>query len=122
MRRSSRVRLALVKQNSPTRPARPAAAPSAARCAVSAAVARAARIVAGSASSRTRPSIRGRAFDGERLTLASAGERLTLRSGPTTKVPRKETEADHGGQRREWPGLDGLDHGVGGAVAHLARH
>src|SRR6185312_10375427 len=113
---------ALVKQNRPTRPARPAAAPSATRCAVSAAVARAARIIAGSAKRRARPSIRGSAFDGGLSALRSDGERLTLRSGPTTKVPRKEAEADHGGQRREWPGLDGLDHGVGGAVAHLARH
>src|SRR6185437_8157995 len=101
MRRSSRVRLALVKQNRPTAPARPAAAPSATRCAVSAAVARAARIIAGSANRRTRPSISGSAFDEGGLTFWSAGERLTLRSGPTTKVPRKEADADHGGQGPE---------------------
>src|SRR6185312_13672832 len=53
--------------------------------------------------------------------LASDGERLTLRSGPTTKVPRKEAYADHGRQGPERAGLDGLDQRVGGAVAHLAR-
>src|SRR3954451_18483744 len=92
-------------------PATPAPAISPARVAVSAALARRPRAMAGSAASRAREAIRG----------GPPGRLVVLRLPPTKKIPRKETDADHGSERPDRAGLDGLDQRVPGIVAHLAR-
>src|ERR1700738_1464319 len=110
MWRSRTSRAARLRQNAPTAPAAPAPIVSRRRLEASFAASLIARPAAEAATRRRAgPIIDVPPAEGA-LDLAGFASGAGLR--PTTKEPRKETDADHRRQGGEGLGLDGLDQGI----------
>src|SRR6516164_2857803 len=111
MWRSRSVTAARLRQNTATAPAKPAPRISISLLVTSAAALRMAWPAMVVAARRRRGAITVSPRRGEPLRLA--------RLVPTTKVPRKEAEAEHRGQRAERAGLHRFDQRIGRGLAHL---
>src|SRR5437660_5902063 len=111
MWRSRSVTAARLRQNTAKAPARPAPRISISLLVASAAMLRTAWPAMVVAARRRRGAITVSPRRGEPLRLA--------RLVPTTKVPRKEAEAEHGRQRPERAGLHRLDQRIARGLAHL---
>src|SRR5689334_16539933 len=98
---SRSVTAARLRQNTAAAPARPAPRLSISLWVASAATLRTARPATVVAARRSSGAIIAESL--------RAGLRGRARSVPTTKVPREESEAEHGSQRTERPGFDRLD-------------
>src|SRR5579864_1724892 len=118
--RSSTSSAARLRQNTPMAPATPAAMVKARRVDASVAASLIARPAAEAAASLRMGPIKDITPE-ESLRAACAGFLVAGALGPTTKQPRDEADADHGGQGRERPFLDRLDQAVGRGIAHFRR-